>query len=44
MINRTELADAVVSVLPISNTNCALGLPAALSVSAPVIWAEEEKL
>ena len=44
MISRTELADAVVSELPISNTNCALGSPAASRVSCPVSWADEEKL
>lgn len=42
MISTTELADAVVSVLPISNTNCALGFPSALRVRAPVNCAEEE--
>jgi hypothetical protein len=42
LTNRTDDADAVVSVLPILKTQIALGLPWASSVSAPVNPTEDE--
>ena len=43
-MSTTELAEAVVSVEPISNTNCAFASPCASSVSGPVSWADDVKL
>jgi hypothetical protein len=43
LVSSTDEPAAVVRVLPVRNTQTALGSPPASSVSVPVNWAEDEK-